>query len=93
MMERITFEAFQASPESLLYLVFGDPNAGEFGSYFIRHGRSRKYLLPAKIKQSVMTKNDVDFDSDDDSSYWAAFWEAMDLAQNHWQRSVGEIID
>jgi hypothetical protein len=67
-------------------LVFGDPSSGDFGSYYIRRGRIRKFLIPQKTKEAVMVKHGVDHDSDDDSSFWEASWELMDLAQIHWRK-------
>jgi hypothetical protein len=69
-------------------LVFSDPNCDDFGSYLIDQGRCRKYSLPAKSKESVVAKHQFDYDSDDDSAYWEASWELMDIAQYHWQNVI-----
>lgn len=69
-------------------LVYADPASGDFGSYLIGRGRTRKYSIPQKTKEAVMAKHGVDYDSDDDSPYWEASWELMDLAQDRWQGSV-----
>lgn len=63
----------------------------KFGSYFIRQGHIPKYLIPQKTKEAVMAKHGVDYDSDNDSPYWEASWELMDLAQDHWQKSMREV--
>ena len=73
-------------------LVFGDPSSGDFGSYFMHQGRTRKYLIPQKTKEAVMAKHGVDHDPDDDSPYWEASWELMDLAEDHWQESIKKVF-
>ncbi|MGH8546713.1 MAG: hypothetical protein ACREX3_24480, partial [Gammaproteobacteria bacterium] len=88
------FRSLSKSYDHLRFvLVFGDPSSGTFGSYFIRKGYSREYLIPEEIKQTVMTKHGVDHDSDDDLPYWEASWELMDLAQAHWQRLIGNMSE
>lgn len=69
-------------------LVYADPASGDFGSYLIRQGRTRKYSIPQKTKEAVMAKHGVDYDYDDDSPYWEASWELMDLAHDHWRGSI-----
>jgi hypothetical protein len=80
--------SFEAAFTPLLRLVFGDPSSGEFRSYFIRQARIRKYLIPQKTKETVMAKHGVDYDSDNDSPYCQAYWQLIDLAQDHWQKSM-----
>jgi hypothetical protein len=69
-------------------LVFADPNVSDFGSYFIRRGRARKYSIPDSTYECIMAKHNVDYDSEDDSAYWEATWELMDRAQRYWKSHV-----
>lgn len=83
------FQQLSKQHTSLCFvLVYADPASGDFGSYLIREGRTRKYSIPQKTKEAVMAKHGVDYDSDNDSPYWEASWELMDLAQDHWRGSI-----
>ncbi len=76
------------NPALWFVLVYGDPNADSYGSYFIRRGRSRAYSVPGRVNESVMAKHGVTEDSDDEWPFWEASWELMDLAEEHWQSVV-----
>ena len=72
-------------------LAYHDPNSGEFGSYFIRQGRSRVYLVPEDVITSVMSTYGVDYDSDDEENecrFWEASWAVIDMAESRWLPAV-----
>jgi hypothetical protein len=73
-------------------LVYFDPDNEPRGSYFIRRGRARRYDLPAHLQEAVMARHcitaevfDGEWSAGDESSYWEASWELMDLAEAHWE--------
>jgi hypothetical protein len=82
-------------PALCFVLVYFDPNNDPSGSYFIARGRARSYELPSQLQEAVMASHGLtddvftgEWNSDDESRYWEASWELMDLAEAHWQKTV-----
>ncbi len=69
-------------------LVFSDPNGVECGSYLIRRGRSRRYLLPGKQWGNLEDKHGYSGSGEDEDewAYWEASFEAMDVCQAKWEK-------
>jgi hypothetical protein len=77
-------------PALCFVLVHMDLSDPPNGSYFIRRGRFRTYMLPDELCEAVMTKNGCtdDPDSDEPWCYWDASWELMDMAEAYWQQAL-----
>lgn len=75
-------------------LVYEDASVNSYGSYYISRGQVQTHELPDELKESVMAKHGVTADSSDDeceiddTGYWEATWELMDLAEAYWQDAV-----
>jgi hypothetical protein len=82
-------------PKLCFVLSYGDPNADDYGSYFILRGRARSYKLSDRLKEAVMARHGVTGDAEDDDDEWR-FWDAssdlVDLAEAHWQKSMLKAI-
>jgi len=82
-------------PALCFVLVYFDPNNDPSGSYFISRGRARGYELPGQLQETVMAKHGItdevfggEWSPDDESHYWEASWELMDLAETHWEETL-----
>jgi hypothetical protein len=82
----------------LLYfvLVYHAPNVEQYGSYLIRQGHYRQYVVPKKLINSLMAKHNVEDVKNDEDEWrfedewrlWQASFEVMDLAQTYWERHI-----
>jgi hypothetical protein len=86
-------------PALCFVLVYFDPDNEPSGTYFIRRGRARRYDVPAHLQEALMAKHgitgevfDAEWSAEDESSYWEASWELMDLAEAHWERTLLKAI-
>jgi hypothetical protein len=81
-------------PALYFVLVYCDQNIGEYGSYLIRGGRSRRYLAPEELIESTMLKHGCDFDDenadedDNELAYMEASWDLMDQSEARWLNLV-----
>jgi hypothetical protein len=67
-----------------LVLVYGDPNGDSYGSALISRDERQEYVISARQARVVWRKHQVTDDDDDESRFWEASWELMDLAEAHW---------
>jgi hypothetical protein len=65
-------------------LVYGDPNGDSYGSALIAKGERQEYVISTRQARVVCRKHKVTDDDEDDSRFWEASWELMDLAEAHW---------
>ena len=70
-------------------MVYADPNGDDIGSALIEKGTTRRYRVTEALKSATMRKHQVEADSADDSRFWEAHWELMDMAEGHWIQSIG----
>ena len=71
-------------PRLSFVLVYGDPNGDSYGSALIARGERQEYVISARQARAVWRKHRVTDEDDDDSRFWEASWELMDLAEAHW---------
>jgi hypothetical protein len=81
-------------PALCFVLVYFDSNGDPGGSFFISRGRARGYVVPQELWKAVLSKHGAteDPDDNDDSTYWQASWELMDLAEAYWQQTIVRTI-
>lgn len=65
-------------------LVYADPNTGDYGSYCIHAGATRRHRVSEQRIETTMRKHGVRDDDDDDSRFWEATCELMDIAETQW---------
>ena len=75
-------------PELQFLLVYFDPASGSCGSYLVRSGRSRHFLLQESRLEALMEEHGVLDEPDEDWRYWQASWAAMDIAETHWDQII-----
>jgi len=88
-MSEITSEQFRGCFNLLCFiLVYGDPNADQYGSYLLRQGRSRAYSVRDEVRNRVFARHRAEdvVSDEEDWRFWEAAWEIMDLAQARWER-------
>jgi len=85
----------RAFPRLTFIVVWDDVNDPRVGSYLIRRGRSKRYVVPQNFVNAVFRKHGLDYenpafegDEDEGSREMDATLELMDLAQTHWESSM-----
>jgi hypothetical protein len=71
-------------------LVYGDPNANDYGSYFISRGRARSHRISGPHVEAVIARHGYTGEDggDSDTDFWDVSFELMDLAEAHWKKSL-----
>jgi len=87
-------------PALAFVLAYSDPNGDDHGSYLLRRGRRRTWVVPPAIRNRLLREAlvkyglpaDLDTAADDrDEVCWAendAYFAMIDIASRHWQDAV-----